>query len=127
MDENFWVRYWNVEQEEYLEEILREAYAHPAVEGIITFSGPAIAGFKDMQLVDWNFHNTPAGDVVDKLLNEWKTGSVQVKTDSKGFVDVSLFHGDYDVTVIHPVTKSSSTTNLSVKKQTPQDIVQVHV
>ncbi|XP_054793475.1 endo-1,4-beta-xylanase 5-like [Prosopis cineraria] len=114
-------------QEEYLEEILREAYAHPAVEGIITFSGPAIAGFKDMHLVDENFRNTPVGDVVDKLLNEWKSGSVQAKTDSRGFVDVSLFHGDYDVTVTHPVTKSSTTLNHSVKKHTPQKIVRVHV
>ncbi|XP_028767204.1 endo-1,4-beta-xylanase 5-like isoform X4 [Neltuma alba] len=114
-------------QADHVEEILREAYAHPAVEGIITFSGPAIAGFKDMQLVDENFHNTPVGDVVDKLLNEWKSGSVQAKADSRGFVDVSLFHGDYDVTVIHPVIKSSKTLNLSVKKQAPQEIVQIHI
>ena len=28
-----------------MEEILREAYSHPAVEGIIIFAGPEVIGF----------------------------------------------------------------------------------
>ncbi|KAF7811085.1 endo-1,4-beta-xylanase 5-like isoform X2 [Senna tora] len=112
---------------EYLEEILKEGYSHPAVEGIITFGGPITAGFKDMPLADENFHNTPAGDVVDKLLKEWKSGPMKAQADSNGFVDVSLFHGDYDVTVVHPITKSSITQKLSVHKDAPQETVQLKI
>ncbi|RHN64341.1 putative endo-1,4-beta-xylanase [Medicago truncatula] len=57
----------------YFEEILREAYSHPAVEGIIMFVGPAQADFINTQLADANFKNTPTGDVVDKLIGEWGT------------------------------------------------------
>ncbi|KAF2550703.1 hypothetical protein F2Q68_00037777 [Brassica cretica] len=32
-------------QAKYMEEILREAYSHPAVEGIIIFAGPEVIGF----------------------------------------------------------------------------------
>ncbi|KAI4295770.1 hypothetical protein L6164_035780 [Bauhinia variegata] len=114
-------------QEQYLEEILREAYSHPAVHGIITFSGPAMAGFNETTLVDENFLNTPAGEVVDKLIDEWKFKPQEAKVDNKGYVDVLLFHGDYDVTVMHPVTNSSKTVSLSVSKDVPQEtIVKIH-
>lgn len=110
-----------------MEKILREAYSHSGVEGIITWAGPTNAGFKGTPLADDNFHNTPAGDVVDKLLREWKSGPLEAMADSEGFVDVSLFHGDYDVTVLHPVTKSSIKMNLSVQKDHPHEVVQVTV
>ncbi|PNX75545.1 endo-1,4-beta-xylanase A-like protein, partial [Trifolium pratense] len=61
-------------QAQYLEDILRESYSHPAVQGIIMFQGPAQAGFVYTLLADANFKNTPSGDVVDKLINEWGTG-----------------------------------------------------
>jgi hypothetical protein len=59
-----------VGQAMYFEEILREAYSHPAVEGIIMFVGPTQAGFIKTQLADANFKNTPTGDVVVKLIGE---------------------------------------------------------
>ncbi|KAG5074971.1 hypothetical protein JHK84_056202 [Glycine max] len=83
-------------QAEYLEEVLREAYSHPAVEGIIMFSGPAQAGFNATTLADETFKNTAAGDVVDKLIQEWGTGPNIATADSRGIVDISLHHGDYD-------------------------------
>ncbi|KAG5153000.1 hypothetical protein JHK84_029472 [Glycine max] len=83
-------------QAEYLEEILREAYSHPAVEGIIMFSGPAQAGFNATTLADETFKNTPAGDVVDKLIQEWGTRPNIATADNRGIVDISLHHGDYD-------------------------------
>ncbi|KAL0660263.1 hypothetical protein Bca4012_080848 [Brassica carinata] len=52
-------------QAKYMEEILREAYSHPAVEGIIIFAGP------ELTLADKDFSNTETGDVIDKLLKEW--------------------------------------------------------
>ncbi|XP_057721570.1 endo-1,4-beta-xylanase 5-like [Arachis stenosperma] len=61
---------WLTEHAELLEEILREGYSHPSVEGIIIFARAVIAGFKDMALTYENFHNTPADDVVDKLIKK---------------------------------------------------------
>ncbi|MED6134116.1 hypothetical protein PIB30_034431 [Stylosanthes scabra] len=112
-------------QAEHLEEVLREGYSHPSVEGIIMFAGPAIAGFKDMALVDENFCNTPAGDVVDKLISEWQTEPQKAIADSTGIVHFSLHHGDYDVTVTHPLGHSSKTLNLSVRKDSTQQTIHV--
>lgn len=107
-------------QAQYLEEILREGYSHPAVKGIIMFAGPAIAGFNVTTLADKDFKSTPLGDVVDKLIAEWKSSAAEIKTDGNGLVDVSLFHGDYDVIAKHPVTNSSTTRSIRVTEGTPQ-------
>ncbi|KAK7280255.1 hypothetical protein RJT34_25317 [Clitoria ternatea] len=112
-------------QAEYLEEVLREAYSHPAVKGIIMFAGPAIAGFNETTLADENFRSTPTGDVVDKLIYEWGTGPSNATSDNRGFVDISLHHGDYDVTVIHPQIHSSKTLNLSVRKDFSHETIHV--
>nr|KYP75278.1 Endo-1,4-beta-xylanase [Cajanus cajan] len=112
-------------QAEYLEEILREGYSHPGVEGIIMFSGPAQAGFNDTTLADENFKNTPAGDVVDKLIQEWRTGSLVATADDRGFVDISLHHGDYDVTVKNPLTHFSRKLSLSVEKGFSMETIHV--
>ncbi|XP_027937857.1 endo-1,4-beta-xylanase 5-like [Vigna unguiculata] len=112
-------------QAEYLEEVLREAYSHPGVDGIIMFSGPAQAGFNATTLADENFKNTPAGDVVDKLIQEWGTGPNIATADGTGMVDISLHHGDYDVTVTHPLIHSPITMNLSVKKDFSMETIRV--
>lgn len=108
---------------------MKEAFSHPAVEGIISFSGPAIAGFKDMPLVDMNFKNTAAGNVVDKLLGEWKSENLETTTDGRGFSpEISLFHGDYDVVVSHPATKSSTSVSFTVSKDSiPQQITRFEI
>ncbi|KAK7390979.1 hypothetical protein VNO78_19238 [Psophocarpus tetragonolobus] len=112
-------------QAEYLEEVLREAYSHPAVEGIIMFSGPAQAGFNATTLADENFKNTPAGDVVDKLIHEWGSGPNIATADHRGFVDISLHNGEYDVIVTHPLIHSPITFNLSVKKDFSLETIHV--
>ncbi|KAK7357589.1 hypothetical protein VNO80_16882 [Phaseolus coccineus] len=112
-------------QAEYLEEVLREAYSHPAVDGIIMFSGPAQAGFNTTTLADENFRNTPAGDVVDKVIQEWGTGPKIAAADGRGIVDISLHHGDYDVTVTHPLIHSPITMNLSVKEDFSLETIHV--
>ncbi|XP_038903280.1 endo-1,4-beta-xylanase 5-like [Benincasa hispida] len=104
-------------QAQYYEEVLREGYSHPAVKGIITFAGPESAGFTTLPLVDMNFKNTPAGDVVDKLLAEWKSPIFEITADDEGFVDASLFHGDYNVTVQHPRTNSSISVSIRVTEE----------
>ncbi|KAK7390980.1 hypothetical protein VNO78_19239 [Psophocarpus tetragonolobus] len=112
-------------QAAYLEEVLREAYSHPAVEGIIMFSGPAHAGFIDTTLADENFKNTPAGDVVDKLIDEWGTRLNVATADDRGIVDISLHLGDYNVTVAHPLIHSPVTFNLSVKEDFSLETIHV--
>ena len=115
-------------QAQHLEDILREGYSHPAVKGIIMFTGPAAANFMEMPLADINFNNTPAGDVVDKLLHEWKhSQALEFTADDKGSVDVLLFHGDYNVTVQHTETKSSTSLAFRVTKDTPQATINVQI
>ena len=89
------------------------------------FSGPAQAGFNATTLADENFKNTPAGDVVDKLIQEWGTGPNIATADGTGMVDISLHHGDYDVTVTHPLIHSPITMNLSVKKDFSMETIRV--
>ncbi|XP_039068611.1 endo-1,4-beta-xylanase 5-like isoform X2 [Hibiscus syriacus] len=103
-------------QAQYLEDILREAYSHPAVEGIIIFGGPKVSGFDVMTLADSEFKPTRIGEVVDKLIKEWKSGRTEIRTDSRGWSEVSLFHGDYKVNVYHPLTGLSTTISLEVTK-----------
>ncbi|CAK8573835.1 unnamed protein product [Lathyrus sativus] len=103
-------------QAEYFEDVLREGFSHPAVKGIIMFVGPEQAGFDSTLLADANFKNTPAGDVVDKLIRKWGTGPQTDIADSRGIIDISLYYGDYDVTVTHPLTQYSKTVNISVRK-----------
>jgi hypothetical protein len=74
--------------------------------------GPAQAGFINTQLADTNFKNTPTGDVVDKLIGERGTGTHTAISDNRGIVDISLHHGDYDVTVTHPLIQNSKKRNI---------------
>ncbi|CAJ1977330.1 unnamed protein product [Sphenostylis stenocarpa] len=97
-------------------QVLREGYSHPAVAGIIIFAGPEQAGFAQTTLVDQNFKNTPAGDLVDKLIKEWGTGPKIATADGRGIVEISLHHGDYDVTVTHPLIHSPIKLNLTIGK-----------
>ncbi|XP_068323154.1 endo-1,4-beta-xylanase 5-like [Pyrus communis] len=112
-------------QAQYLEEILREGYSHPAVKGIIMFVGPLSAGFNVTTLADNNFKNTPSGDVVDKLIAEWRSGTQEITANDRGFVDFSLFHGDYEITVEDHITNSTLSLNLRVTQTEPQEIVRI--
>lgn len=114
-----------VGQAKYFEEVLREGYSHPSVQGIIIFAGPAQAGFYSTLLADHNFQNTPTGNVVDKLINEWRTGPHKAITDSKGIVDISLYLGEYDIIVTNPLTHHSKTMNISIRKGFSQKTIHV--
>ncbi|KAI3958914.1 hypothetical protein MKX01_023590 [Papaver californicum] len=101
-------------QAQYLEQIPREAHAHPAVQGILMWAARGPSGCWRMCLTDGNFHNLPTGDVVDKLLNEWKPKSSKGKVDVNGDFKTSLFHGDYDVTTSNPFMNSTLTQSFKV-------------
>lgn len=80
-----------------------------------------------MLLVDNDFKNTPSGDVVDKLLAEWKSSTLEINASSTGFSEISLFHGDYRVTVKNPVTNSITSVNFKVTNDHPQETLQVQI
>ncbi|KAL3620954.1 hypothetical protein CASFOL_035866 [Castilleja foliolosa] len=118
-------------QAKQLEEVMREAYAHPAVEGIIVWGGwkptgcnqtcledPDVyhlaKGCAEMCLVDNNFNNLPPGDTVDKLIKEWKTTDVKGVTDENGVFEHNVFLGEYAVTFTHPEIPRFGTKTFSV-------------
>lgn len=93
----------------YLEQILREIRSHPEVKGIVMWSAWRPEGCFRMCLTDNNFINLKTGDVVDKLLREWGwEGFTTGKTDTEGFFETSLFHGDYHFEITHPNVKNHS-------------------
>ena len=65
-----------------------------------------------MCLTDNNFHNLPAGDVVDKLLKEWQTGEIGGQTDDHGSYSFFGFLGEYQVTVRYGNRTANSTFSL---------------
>ncbi|KAI4298564.1 hypothetical protein L6164_032110 [Bauhinia variegata] len=93
-------------QAEYLEQILREAHSHPKVQGIVMWTAWNPGGCYTMCITDNNFRNLPTGNVVDKLLKEWGFTRLAGTTDQNGTFEASLFHGDYQVTIGHPVIKN---------------------
>nr|AAC69373.1 1,4-beta-xylan endohydrolase [Arabidopsis thaliana] len=109
------------DQVKYMEDILREAYSHPAVKAIILYGGPEVSGFDKLTLADKDFKNTQAGDLIDKLLQEWKQEPVEIPiqhhehNDEEGgriigfSPEISLLHGHYRVTVTNPSMKNLST------------------
>ncbi|KAG2323038.1 hypothetical protein Bca52824_016251 [Brassica carinata] len=114
----------------YMEEVLREAYSHPGVEGIILYAGPEMSGFNKLTLADKDFNNTEAGDLTDKLLQEWQQEPAEIpvkyhehndEEQSRiiGFSpEVSLLHGHYTVIVTNPWMKNLSTSfRLEVTKE----------
>ena len=84
-----------------LDQVLREAHAHPAVNGIIVWSAWSPNGCYRMCLTDNNFRNLPTGDVVDKIIREFFGAVVTATTDANGFYETSLVHGDYQLSFAH--------------------------
>ncbi|KAM7253803.1 hypothetical protein ACFE04_031485 [Oxalis oulophora] len=97
----------NGDQPTYLDQVLREGHSHPKVRGIIVWGGWSPNGCFRMCLTDSNFKNLAVGDVVDKLLREWKFSTIG-KTDANGFFETSLFHGEYQVKIGHSTLTNSS-------------------
>ncbi|XP_058068723.1 endo-1,4-beta-xylanase 5-like [Magnolia sinica] len=113
-------------QAQFLDQILREAHAHPAVKGIIVWAAWHPQGCYRMCLTDNNFKNLPTGDVVDKLISEWKANKLVGTTDHDGFFEVPLFHGEYDVMIRHPKTNFSMTKAMEVVPHNLQEEI-LHV
>ncbi|KAJ9551969.1 hypothetical protein OSB04_016014 [Centaurea solstitialis] len=84
-----------------LDQVLREAHAHPAVNGIILWSSWSPKGCFRMCLTDNNFRNLPTGDVVDRIIRQFFGAVVTATTDANGFYETSLVHGDYQLSYAH--------------------------
>ncbi|KAK2429958.1 Glycosyl hydrolase superfamily protein [Trifolium repens] len=95
----------------YFEQVLREAHSHPAIRGIVLWTAWSPQGCYRMCLTDNNFKNLPTGDVVDKLLNEWGKTTIATTTGENGFLETSLFHGDYEMEISHPIKKNYTNTH----------------
>ncbi|KAL3830902.1 hypothetical protein ACJIZ3_019704 [Penstemon smallii] len=123
------------QQATQLEDVMREAFAHPAVEGIIVWAGwkPTTCseacltnmnktlpkGCSELCLTDNNFKNLPTGDVVDKLLKEWRTTNVNGVSDNNGLFESNVFHGGYSVAVSHPQISGIVKLNITVTNDKP--------
>lgn len=98
---------------------LKEAHSHPMVRGIVMWTAWSPQGCYRICLVDNNFKNLPAGDVVDRFISQWKSNKLFGVTDKNGFLEINLFHGDYEMEISHPVEKNYTSTQFL--KVTPMD------
>ena len=67
-----------------------------------------------MCLTDNNFKSLPVGNVVDKLIAEWKTHNKAATTDENGIVELNLPHGEFNFTVTHPSVKGATIHTMTV-------------
>ncbi|XP_020093396.1 uncharacterized protein LOC109713646 isoform X2 [Ananas comosus] len=109
----------------YLDEVLREAFSHPSVNGIMLWTALHRNGCYQMCLTDWNLQNLPAGDAVDKLLSEWETKQVGGMTDEHGSFSFAGFLGEYSVHVTYGNRSTEATLSLPQGDETRHLNVQV--
>lgn len=102
----------------YLEEVLREGFSHSAVDGMMLWTAIHPNGCYQMCLTHKDFQNLPAGDVVDRLLEEWQTGEIRGETDGQGSYAFFGFLGEYKVSVKHGNTTAVSSFSLSRDDET---------
>nr|XP_016441770.1 PREDICTED: probable endo-1,4-beta-xylanase C [Nicotiana tabacum]XP_016441771.1 PREDICTED: probable endo-1,4-beta-xylanase C [Nicotiana tabacum] len=98
-------------QAEYLNDIMWELHAHPAVSGIIIWSPWQPQGCYKMCLTDNDFKNLPTGDVVDNFMRQLSHEGLIGTTNDNGYFETSLYHGDYEVIIKHPTTRDQSFTH----------------
>jgi GH35 family endo-1,4-beta-xylanase len=84
---------------EHLETILRTAYSHPAVKGIMQFAFyEENDRSKACSLIDKGWHVNPAGQRYLDLMTEWETHGSNT-TDANGLAKFRGFHGSYEITL----------------------------
>ncbi|XP_058780905.1 endo-1,4-beta-xylanase 5-like [Vicia villosa] len=102
----------------YLEQVLREGFSHPSVNGIMLWTALHPYGCYQMCLTDNDLKNLPSGDMVDKLLQEWQTGRVDGVTEEHGSYSFYGFLGEYKVNVEYGNRTTSSTFSLTSGDET---------
>ncbi|XVF67905.1 hypothetical protein PTKIN_Ptkin10aG0159600 [Pterospermum kingtungense] len=109
----------------YLEQVLREGFSHPSVNGIMLWTALHPKGCYEMCLTDQNFNNLPAGDVVDSLLREWQTGEIKGESDEHGSYSFYGFLGEYEVNVNFGNRTANSTFSLCRSDETKHFSIQL--
>lgn len=104
----------------YLEEVLREGFSHPSVNGIMLWTALHSYGCYEMCLTDYNLNNLPAGTIVDNLLQEWETRVVNGQTDDHGSYIFDGFLGEYNVSVTYGNESVRTTLSLSQSDETKE-------
>lgn len=90
-------------QAAYLDQLLRELHSHREIQGIMLWSAWSPQGCYRMCLTDNNFKNLATGDVVDRFRTTLSsTADSDGTTDSDGYFEASLFHGEYEAKITHP-------------------------
>ncbi|XP_010531544.1 PREDICTED: uncharacterized protein LOC104807819 [Tarenaya hassleriana] len=102
----------------YLEQVLREGFSHPSVNGIMLWTALHPNGCYQMCLTDGNLQNLPAGEVVDRMLREWRTSEVKGASDDHASLSFFGFLGEYRVTVTYGGRSVNSTFSLSPSPET---------
>ncbi|PWA97401.1 glycosyl hydrolase family 10 protein [Artemisia annua] len=119
-------RFSQDKQAGYLEDVLREGFSHPSVNGIMLWSALHQNGkCYQMCLTDTNFNNLPAGNTVDKLLKEWQTGVVKSQTDVHGAFSFYGFLGEYTVTASFGGKTTNTTFSVSRSDETRHFSIQI--
>ncbi|KAJ4962579.1 hypothetical protein NE237_022518 [Protea cynaroides] len=109
----------------YLEDVLREGFSHPSVTGMMLWTALGSNGCYEMCLTDNEFHNLPAGDVVDKLLQEWQTREREGHTDEHGSYSFYGFLGEYKAYASYGDKSFSTTFSLSRGHETKHFSIQL--
>ncbi|XP_062023022.1 endo-1,4-beta-xylanase 5-like [Rosa rugosa] len=109
----------------YLEQVLREGFSHPSVNGMMLWTALHPNGCYEMCLTDNNLKNLPAGDVVDKLLKEWQTGKIEAQIDEHGSHSFFGFLGEYRVSVKYGNRTANSTFSLCEGEETRHVSIQL--
>ena len=105
-----------------LEAVLRMAYAHPAVEGVVLWGFWAGSHWRgpDAALVDLDWTPNAAGRRFEDLLAEWTTTESRT-TNANGAARARVFHGDYRIEVEvpgYPATVASAEVTPGAAEQT---------
>ncbi|PKA51051.1 hypothetical protein AXF42_Ash007708 [Apostasia shenzhenica] len=102
-------------QAKYLEDVLREGFSHPGIDGIMLWTALHPDGTcYQMCLTGDDLRNLPAGEVVDRLLGEWETTETGAETtDERGTYSFHGFLGEYKVAVSYDGRSTETTLALS--------------
>uniref|UniRef100_A0A7N0UZB2 GH10 domain-containing protein n=1 Tax=Kalanchoe fedtschenkoi TaxID=63787 RepID=A0A7N0UZB2_KALFE len=109
----------------YLEQVLREGYSHPAVNGVMLWTAWHATGCYMMCLTDNEFKNLPTGDVVDTVIQEWQTEDISGQADDRGTYSFYGFLGEYKVEVKHGNASGSYTFSLNGGHETRHFSIQL--
>ncbi|XP_042489313.1 endo-1,4-beta-xylanase 5-like isoform X2 [Macadamia integrifolia] len=109
----------------YLEDVLREGFSHPSITGIMLWTALRPNGCYQMCLTDNDLRNLPAGDAVDKLLQEWQTRELEGQTDEHGSYSFSGFLGEYKAYVRYGDRFANTTFSLTRGDETRHFSIQI--